>query len=284
MRETSCSVSLLSLIAPLFSALSEQEYAEVRENPAWDVVRAASSQEAADPAERETLGCACALPYWPQRSLLQNEVLVSGMPLAAMPVESLYKPWSSDSGNAYGAQRGLYRGEPARRMQSVYASLDIEVPARFAAMPDHLTLELELMALLLDAGNAAAAATVASEHLDWLDDYDAALARRARDLADATRLNDACRAQLAEGIAHLRTLVAVACRTAREAAAAGEPAAAQPCARVQTASRKAAPFREAAPAREEAPVWEAAPAWGATPTQAAAPTSKEPLALCGDVR
>ncbi len=144
MRETSCSVSLLSLIAPLFSALSEQEYAEVRENPAWDVVRAASSQEAADPAERETLGCACALPYWPQRSLLQNEVLVSGMPLAAMPVESLYKPWSSDSGNAYGAQRGLYRGEPARRMQSVYASLDIEVPARFAAMPDHLTLELGL--------------------------------------------------------------------------------------------------------------------------------------------
>ncbi len=284
MRETSCSVSLLSLIAPLFSSLSEQEYAEVRENPAWDAVCAASSQEAADPAERETLGCACALPDWPQRSLLQNELLVSGMPLAAMPVESLYKPWSSDSRNAYGAQRGLYRGEPARHMQSVYASLDIEVPERFAAMPDHLTLELELLALLLEAGNAAAAATVAFEHLDWLDDYDAALARRARDLADATRLNDACRAQLAEGIAHLRTLVAVACRTAREAAAAGEPAAAQPCARVQTASRKAAPFREAAPAREEAPVWEAAPAWGATPTQAAAPTSKEPLALCGDVR
>ena len=268
----------------MFSSLSEQEYAEVRENPAWDAVCAASSQEAADPAERETLGCACALPDWPQRSLLQNEVLVSGMPLAAMPVESLYKPWSSDSRNAYGSQRGLYRGEPARHMQSVYASLDIEVSERFAAMPDHLTLELELLALLLEAGNAAAAATVAFEHLDWLDDYDAALARCARDLADATRLNDACRAQLAEGIAHLRALVAVACRTAREAAATGEPAAAQPCARVQTASRKAAPFREAVPAREEAPVWEAAPAWGATPTQAAAPTSKEPLALCGDVR
>ena len=268
MRETSCSVSLLSLIAPLFSALSEQEYAEVRENPAWDVVRAASSQEAADPAERETLGCACALPYWPQRSLLQNEVLVSGMPLAAMPVESLYKPWSSDSGNAYGAQRGLYRGEPARRMQSVYASLDIEVPARFAAMPDHLTLELELMALLLDTGNAAAAATVASEHLDWLDDYDAVLAGRTRDLAGATRLNDACRAQLAEGIAHLRALVAVACRSAREATAAGG----QVAARTFACAREAAPSSEAARARE------------AAPTQAAAPTSKEPLALCGDVR
>ena len=100
MRETSCSVSLLSLIAPLFSSLSAQEYAEVRENPPWDAVCAASSQEAADPAERETLGCACALPDWPQRSLLQNEVLVSGMPLAAMPVEALYKPWASDSRNA----------------------------------------------------------------------------------------------------------------------------------------------------------------------------------------
>ena len=118
MRETSCSVSLLSLIAPLFSSLSEQEYAEVRENPAWDAVCAASSQEAADPAERETLGCACALPDWPQRSLLQNEVLVSGMPLAAMPVESLYKPWSSDSRNAYGSQRGLYRGEDWYKRQA----------------------------------------------------------------------------------------------------------------------------------------------------------------------
>lgn len=268
MRETSCSVSLLSLIAPLFSSLSEQEYAEVRENPAWDAVCAASSQEAADPAERETLGCACALPDWPQRSLLQNEVLVSGMPLAAMPVESLYKPWSSDSRNAYGSQRGLYRGEPARHMQSVYASLDIEVSERFAAMPDHLTLELELLALLLEAGNAAAAATVAFEHLDWLDDYDAALARCARDLADATRLNDACRAQLAEGIAHLRALVAVACRSAREATAAGG----QVAARTFACAREAAPSSEAARARE------------AAPTQAAAPTSKEPLALCGDVR
>lgn len=100
---------------------------------------------------------ALSLPTWPARSSFQNELLVPGMPLAAMPVESLYKAWSTQQGNAFGATRGLYLGDPARHLSQVYRELAIEVPAEFASMPDHLTLELELLALLLDAGNGEAA-------------------------------------------------------------------------------------------------------------------------------
>ena len=160
-----------------------------------------------------------ALPSWEVRSTLQNEVLLPGMPLAALPVESLYKPWSSAPGNAFGAQRGLYLGDAARHLQSVYATLQIEVPAHFAATPDHLALTLDLLALFLQNGNAQAAADVARDHLDWLDDYDAVLCRSADGAARSERLDNVRRAALAEGIAHLRALVALAGRAATKTGA-----------------------------------------------------------------
>ena len=158
---------ILSLIAPLFSYLKEEDYVSMQQNLAWLDVRAAAGAPLQE---------ALSLPTWPARSSFQNELLVPGMPLAAMPVESLYKAWSTQQGNAFGATRGLYLGDPARHLSQVYRELAIEVPAEFASMPDHLTLELELLALLLDAGNGEAARQLAADHLDWLDEYDAALA------------------------------------------------------------------------------------------------------------
>lgn len=243
---TSNMVIVLSLIAPLFSVLTEAEYGDlskIAEQPevpsavaalvdgeGGATVRsaaegaahaggtaAASYGEPWDGAAGSPFANAVALPSWEVRSTLQNEVLLPGMPLAALPVESLYKPWSSAPGNAFGAQRGLYLGDAARHLQSVYATLQIEVPARFAATPDHLALTLDLLALFLQNGNAQAAADVARDHLDWLDDYDAALFRSADGAARSERLDGARRAALAGGIAHLRALVALAGRAARAA-------------------------------------------------------------------
>ena len=128
---------ILSLIAPLFSYLKEEDYVSMQQNLAWLDVRAAAGAPLQE---------ALSLPTWPARSSFQNELLVPGMPLAAMPVESLYKAWSTQQGNAFGATRGLYLGDPARHLSQVYRELAIEVPAEFASMPDHLTLELELLA------------------------------------------------------------------------------------------------------------------------------------------
>lgn len=212
---TSNVVTLLSRIAPLFSRLTEAEYGDVSQNAAWRDVREAAEALACDNAERERWVSAFSLPTWSVRSTLQNEVLLPGMPLAALPVESLYKHWSSAPGASFGAQRGLYLGDPARHIQAVYASLELEVPERYAATPDHLSLLLDLLVLFLESGNVQAAADLVADHFDWLGDYDAALASKADEAAQSTVLDDARRAALVEGIAHLRAFVALAGAAAR---------------------------------------------------------------------
>lgn len=149
---------------------------------------------------------------------MQNYVLLPGMPLAALPVESLYKPWSAAPGNAFGAQRGLYLGDSAQHIQAVCAALELDVPERYAAMPDHLSLLLDLLALFVESGNAQAAADLAADHFDWLGDYDVALARKAADATRAAALDPVRRAALEEGIAHLRALVALTAALVRAVA------------------------------------------------------------------
>ena len=120
MNATSNMVRALSLIAPLFSSLTEAEYDDACRNPAWRDVGGPAAPLARDVVER-----ALALPAWRVRSTLQNYVLLPGMPLAALPVESLYKPWSAAPGNAFGAQRGLYLGDSAQHIQAVCAALEL---------------------------------------------------------------------------------------------------------------------------------------------------------------
>ena len=55
------------------------------------------------------------------RRMVEREVLTPGMPLAAMPVESLYKPWSSAPGNAFGAS-----GEGFVRISYAYSIDEIK--------------------------------------------------------------------------------------------------------------------------------------------------------------
>lgn len=152
--------------------------------------------------------CSVVLPGWVARETLQNEVFVAGMPFAAVPVESLYKPWSTAPGNAFGAQKGLYLGESARHIQSVFAQLDIEVPERFTATPDHLSLLIELLATFLEAGNRTAAANLASDHFDWLSAYDGVLLERLDAAKGSADLGAERQGALVAGIEHVRVMVA----------------------------------------------------------------------------
>lgn len=211
--------SLLSLIAPLFSYLKKEEYSEMLQNDAWQVVRARGCAHrrthAASDEARCLLGDDLALPPWSVRSTLQNDVLVSGMPFAAMPVESLYKAWSAQPGNAFGASRGLYMGDAAHHLIAVYAKLAIDVPIAFASMPDHLTLQLELVALLLEVGGDKAVRSLVSDHFDWLGNYDAALADCAA-LVQASAVPAPRRQDLLQGIAFLRALTELVDRIVHE--------------------------------------------------------------------
>ena len=74
-------------------------------------------------ARRALAACGFAVPDpvdGAARRMVEREVLTPGMPLAAMPVESLYKPWTSLPGSQFGGARGLYLGDAARHVQALY--------------------------------------------------------------------------------------------------------------------------------------------------------------------
>ena len=172
------------------------------------------------PEDARSALAACGLPApdpvdRAARLMVEREVLTPGMPLAAMPVESLYKPWTSLPGSQFGGARGMYLGDAARHAQSLYDALQLEVPERFAAMPDHLSLLCELLALYLEAGNEEAARQLSQDHFDWLDAYDAALAERAERAASAPAFDEEGRAALARGIGQVRAHVALLGELAR---------------------------------------------------------------------
>lgn len=110
---------------------------------------------------------------------LGTTVLEGGMPLAALPVESLYKPWNGRTGSP----KGMYLGPSATQMTALFRALDLELPQEFSAMPDHLSLLLETLSVFLDAHNVSEAAEFARAHLDWLADYRGALEDRQARLA-----------------------------------------------------------------------------------------------------
>lgn len=205
---------LLTFAAPLFARLSDDAYADAVADGVWAAFKLEAAGLVSDGAERARLQEALEPLDAESYASFRNEVLVAGMPFSALPVESLYKRWSEAEGNAFGAARGLYLGDPARHMLALYEQLAIEVPREFASMPDHLSLELELLGLLLEAGSIEAARTFVADHLDWLADYDKALASRAEAVAANDRFAEERRRATAQGIAFLRALLAVVERAA----------------------------------------------------------------------
>ncbi|BDE97532.1 molecular chaperone TorD family protein [Raoultibacter timonensis] len=210
MQNASFIVNVIASVAIMFTRQSEERYRETCRSEAWALAREAGKLYLGD-VRKEGLRPLAMLepPTWEVRRAVQNEVLTAGMPFSALPVESLYRPWSAARGSNYGAQRGLYLGDAAHHVQSIYDRLGIEVPEAFAASPDHLALLLELVALFIESGNDEAACSVATDHFGWLGAYDEALETRAEKAAAARLFDDEKKAAVCEGVAHLRALVAL---------------------------------------------------------------------------
>lgn len=96
----------------------------------------------------------------------------------APPVESVYKEWTKDpsSNVEISRMKGYLMGDAALHMKYLFQSAGIEVPVRYAEMPDHLSLLLEFLSLLLKEGNAGLYRSFMEDHLDWLEDFERALA------------------------------------------------------------------------------------------------------------
>lgn len=91
-------------------------------------------------------------------------------PTPVRPIESLYKEWTRDPSAELplARERGWLGGDSATHMREIYNSLGIIIPPELNHAPDHLALELEFMALLLEQNLVEQAERFCSQHLDWI--------------------------------------------------------------------------------------------------------------------
>ena len=179
--------------APLFVRSGFEGSGEAGGHASWEAMARLAGEPIAAPSRAA-------------RRALASELLVAGLPLAALPVESLHKPWCTPDG-VMRASRGMYGGESAQHARALCDACGLSVPREFAAMPDHLALLLELLAFFLEAGGEPSARTLVHDHFDWLGSYDATLAARAEQIAGAPAFDEEKRRDLAEGIAFMRAVV-----------------------------------------------------------------------------
>lgn len=109
-----------------------------------------------------------------------------GLPQSAVPVESLYATWSKEPGahSPFPQAEGLYLSDAARYMRQLIESMGMEVPEEFSSCPDHLSIELDLAAVMLRSGLRKEAQRFLVERLQWLTAYRMRLLQLADD--DAT--------------------------------------------------------------------------------------------------
>ena len=67
--------------------------------------------------------------------------------------------------------KGMYLGTSARYMSALAERLGFGIPSEFSDCPDHLALELDMVAVLLRSGMVDEARTFLSERFNWLTAY-----------------------------------------------------------------------------------------------------------------
>jgi TorA maturation chaperone TorD len=87
-------------------------------------------------------------------------------------VESVYTPWTRAPNPAlpFARERGWLGGDSAEHLADLYRTLGLAVPEEWAHAPDHLALELEFLALLIEHGTPAQEDQFLRQHLSWLPD------------------------------------------------------------------------------------------------------------------
>jgi len=117
------------------------------------------------------------------------------------PVESVFKPWTADTTAKVpmANMKGWLGGDSAAHLRTLYGAVDISIPPAYSYAPDHLALELEFMAYLMEQGMIAQAELFRSQHLDWIGDLAAAAEAQGvppfyRDLLSLTARFVACEA------------------------------------------------------------------------------------------
>lgn len=151
-------LAAVATAATLFTRLDEEDYRAIVSEDSWHHIAKA-------------LGISDSPPGFESYRHFANHGLTPGMRLAALPVESLYLPWSELPDAQGGNVRGHYRGDHAVHIEELCTRLGIGIPPEFRAMPDHLALLAELLAFLDEHAPAPEARAFARDHFAWLPYY-----------------------------------------------------------------------------------------------------------------
>ncbi len=110
------------------------------------------------------------LPDLPTAVATYRQSFLLPIPSRVVPVESIYRRWTVDSSAEvpFAAEKGLLLSDHGLHMKALYASFGIMIPVEFQSMPDHLCLELEFAALLLEQQAEEQHRLFLAEHLNWL--------------------------------------------------------------------------------------------------------------------
>ncbi|MCX7779679.1 MAG: molecular chaperone TorD family protein [Negativicutes bacterium] len=88
-----------------------------------------------------------------------------------VPVESVYRRWTQDptAEVPFASEKGLLMSDHALHMETLYYAYGLTFPSEYRGMPDHICLELEFAAMLLEK-TPERFALFLTEHLNWLPD------------------------------------------------------------------------------------------------------------------
>lgn len=116
---------------------------------------------------------------WPvlssDASALKNDYRLSfTYPLGKriLPVESIYRQWTLDPTFEvpFAKEKGYLMSDFALHMQALYTRYNLSIPQEYEGMPDHLCLELEFCAFLLENESRERQDVFINEHLNWVEE------------------------------------------------------------------------------------------------------------------
>ena len=112
------------------------------------------------------------LPDLPSATAAYRQSFLFPVHSRVVPVESVYRRWTSDASAEvpFAAEKGLLLSDHALHMKDLYQTFGITIPEEYESMPDHLCLELEFAALLLEHDAETKYGVFIAEHLNWLAD------------------------------------------------------------------------------------------------------------------
>lgn len=137
--------------------------------PATRIRRSVPLQEFLSECEVDAL---FAPPVFDDKQLFAARHFTGGLPESALPIESLHVEWTNDPARSpFARQKGLYSADTALYMRDLAVNLGLELPESLAAYPDHLSIELDMVSFLLEAGRFDDARRLFRERSAWLTSY-----------------------------------------------------------------------------------------------------------------